>query len=116
MLSLSILSNVFQEAHSCCPFATKCDSELRSLATCSLDGLTYVAGQKMTPKSDPCKICLCKDGWRGQLDSKDFCYRVDCALGLKALTDMKRGCQPIYKDGVCCPIDWVSMLYNLQTL
>jgi len=24
----------------------------------------------MVPKSDPCKVCLCKEGWKGQLNDK----------------------------------------------
>lgn len=66
----------------------------------------------MTPKSDPCKVCLCKDGWKEQLDNKDFCYTMDCALGVKSLTEMKRGCQPIYKEGVCCPVDWACPIFD----
>ena len=82
------------------------------MTKCQLDNVTYVAGQKMTPKSDPCKVCLCKDGWKGQLGSKDFCYTMDCALGVKSLSEMKRGCLPIYRDGVCCPVDWACPIFD----
>jgi hypothetical protein len=66
---------------------------------------------KLTP--DPCKVCLCKEGWKGQTESKDFCYTIDCALGVKASSEMKRGCQPIYKEGVCCPIDWTCPIFDV---
>ncbi len=26
---------------------------------------------------------------------------------------MKRGCQPIYKEGVCCPIDWTCPIFDV---
>jgi hypothetical protein len=25
---------------------------------------------------------------------------------------MKRGCQPIYKSGVCCPVDWACPIFD----
>ena len=78
-----------------------------------MDNVTYYYGQKMRPKSDPCKVCLCKDGWKGQTDNKDFCYTMDCALGVKSSSEMKRGCQPIYKEGVCCPIDWACPIFDV---
>ena len=38
---------------------------------------------------------------------------MDCALGVKASSEMKRGCQPIYKEGVCCPIDWTCPIFDV---
>jgi hypothetical protein len=68
----------------------------------------------MKSKSDPCKVCLCKEGWKGLTESgKDFCYTTDCALGVKAAAEMKRGCQPIYKEGVCCPVDWTCPIFDV---
>ena len=69
----------------------KCDSEVNELHKCTMDNTTFVAGQKMTPKDDPCKVCLCHDGWNGETDDKEFCYNIDCGLGYQSSEKLKKG-------------------------
>ena len=45
----------------------------------------------MTPKDDPCKVCLCDESWSGETDDKDFCYNIDCGLGYQNSDKLKKG-------------------------
>jgi len=96
--------STYSSANDCCERDSVCGAEKEALGTCRLDGKTYVHGQKMYPKSDPCLVCFCQLGWTGEL-SKPFCKTSNC--GLFDEDKLIKGCQPIYSDGICCPTQWV---------
>ena len=94
----------YDRIQQCCSTASKCDAEKEALATCHLDGQVYREGQKIYPESDPCLECLCTADWDGSLGAPS-CRRVDCSLQLYS-DNLLRGCQPVYRDGGCCPTEW----------
>ena len=104
----------------CCSDQFTCGQELEDLPTCKLDNKTYHAGERMYPKvyqkheiyllqslsqADSCVTCLCGEGWDGDM-SGVHCSRTQCDLTL-AGDHMLRGCTPVFKEGVCCAVDWV---------
>jgi len=89
----------------CCSTEEVCGEEVNSLPTCSLDGQTFRKGQKMYPNSHPCLVCICQEGWTGQLEAP-MCQPIDCGLQL-AGDKVLRGCTPIHSPNSCCPRDWV---------
>jgi len=89
----------------CCMPDFTCGDELKKLATCTLDGETFYEGQKMYPKEDPCSECLCQSGWDGDIHGK-FCKKSNCDLQL-SIDKLVKGCQPVYQENICCPVDWV---------
>jgi len=95
----------YGQLNECCPSKYSCDVELESLSTCKLDGETFYEGEKMYPKSDSCKVCHCTKGWNGEL-SDTYCETVDCGLQLYH-SKLIQGCQPIFTEGSCCPVDWL---------
>ena len=88
----------------CCMPDWTCGPELEALPTCQLEDKTYRHGEMMYPAQDSCSVCLCQSGWDGDIHG-EFCHQVNCGLEL-AGDRLLRGCQPIYKEGVCCPVDW----------
>ena len=94
----------YKSPQSCCAAQFKCDTDRESLGTCSLDGKLYRHGEKIFPKKEPCLACLCQAGWDGSLTAP-ACEPVDCGLGLSS--KLRRGCEPVYRDGECCPTDWI---------
>ena len=56
-------------------------------------------------QADSCVTCLCGEGWDGDMNG-DHCSRTQCDLTL-AGDHMLRGCTPVFKEGVCCAVDWV---------
>ena len=52
--------------------------------------------------------CKCQEGWDGDIHG-EFCTKAQCDLNLDS-DKLLRGCQPVYKQGVCCHIDWVCPL------
>jgi len=94
----------YRSIDSCCAADFKCDAEQDSLGSCNVDGRSYKFGEKMYPKKNPCLVCLCQEGWDGTLDAP-YCKEADCELYRS--TQLAAGCQPIYREDVCCPIDWI---------
>lgn len=99
----------YKSVHSCCADEFKCDDEVDELGECEVDGKIYKHGEKMYPHKDPCLVCLCQAGWDGSLSSPQ-CSHADC--GLSQSPELLKGCQPIYRDDVCCPVDWVCPAEN----
>jgi len=71
------------------------------LGSCFQDGEEYKYGQKYFPKDRPCEVCLCQpfDG------SADNCKPIDC--GYYSSEKFNKDCVPVFKEGVCCPVDWI---------
>ena len=82
---------LYKDLNSCCASQTKCDAELEELHTYKLDNTTYYAGQKVYPKEDPCKVCLCNEGWSGETDDKEYCLTIDCGLNYQTSSKLKQG-------------------------
>ena len=95
----------YQDISSCCFSNFTCGEELQQKATCELEGKTYHEGEKMYPDSDPCTVCHCQAGWDGDLEG-EFCKETKCTI-LGQEDKILRGCQPVQKDNVCCPFEWV---------
>uniref|UniRef100_A0A6M2DUC5 Putative conserved secreted protein n=1 Tax=Xenopsylla cheopis TaxID=163159 RepID=A0A6M2DUC5_XENCH len=92
---------------SCCSHKTVCDEqEKAALATCQLDGKTYREGERMYPKSNKCKKCVCGKDFKGEL-VEPFCKTFSCGIEIHYMDRLRNGCVPTYygTDG-CCPIAW----------
>ena len=95
-------TQLYQSLDSCCP-TKKCDAELAALPTCEFKGRTYVQGQKVSDNRDnPCEECICQSN--GQMECQD------AKCGLNRHSEMLKGCVPIFRDDVCCPVDWMCPL------
>jgi len=95
----------YARANQCCPADFSCGDTVDTLATCTLDGKTYHAGEKMYPKNDSCVTCLCDETWDGDIHG-EHCFSADCDLNLSGDL-LLRGCVPVYQEDVCCHTDWV---------
>ncbi len=93
----------------CCHQSFKCGQELTG--SCLFEGNRYHHGEKMYSKEDPCKVCLCGEGFNEEAfntinNNRDYCYEIDC-FGAWADRYLILGCQPVHKPGRCCPVDWI---------
>lgn len=82
--------------------------------TCLVDGNVYKEGQKFYPKDEPCKVCICKEGFSGKYE-EPYCQDVTCGVELHYTSRMTEECVPVYfgRKG-CCPIDWKCRKYCLM--
>ena len=53
-------------------------------------------------RENPCEECICQEN--GQMECQD----AKCGLNKNA--EMLKGCVPIFRDNVCCPVDWMCPL------
>ena len=75
-------------------------TELANLPTspnpggCDIEGEFYMDGMKIpTDPANPCDLCYC-------IKNNTACVMQECTLKVE-------GCQPIYADGVCCPVSYI---------
>ncbi|GLH11214.1 Uncharacterized protein GBIM_16041 [Gryllus bimaculatus] len=58
---------------------------------CTIDEVFYTDGAKVPgDSSKPCELCYC-------IRNRTACVMQECTLHVE-------GCQPVYADGVCCPV------------
>ena len=95
----------YKDLSSCCFTNFTCGEALQEKPTCELEGKTYYSGEKMYPESDPCAVCHCRPGWDGRVGG-EFCQEVKCTF-LGQEEKVMKGCQPVYRDNVCCPTEWI---------
>ncbi|XP_037079600.1 LOW QUALITY PROTEIN: kielin/chordin-like protein [Pollicipes pollicipes] len=95
----------------CCPVDVQCGSRRRrstdiSLSsqghTCQADGLTYVEGELMPTRDDPCVTCVCTTEYEGP--GGPGCRFNDCLDQNSRRANSE--CVPVYMTDVCCPVDW----------
>ena len=61
---------------------------------CDIQGEFYMDGMKIpTDPANPCDLCYC-------IKNNTACVMQECTLKVE-------GCQPIYADGVCCPVSYI---------
>ena len=61
---------------------------------CDIHGEFYMDGMKIpTDPANPCDLCYC-------IKNNTACVMQECTLKVE-------GCQPIYADGVCCPVSYI---------
>lgn len=78
--------------------------------TCIVDGTTFKAGQRFSPK-DSCYTCICAKGFDGKYE-EPYCKRSGCDVQLRNQLDVKKFCAPVYikdrliGDKICCPTTW----------
>ncbi len=76
--------------------------------TCRFEGEVYQDGARMGSKHDPCLLCHCQASrWNETDPGDDLCYRRDCLSQGRDQIKLMEGCSPVYRDDVCCPVDWV---------
>ena len=68
---------------------------------------TFAVGEKIWSADNPCQTCICL------ADGSVKCRTIDCGLG-KRNSRLLDGCQPVFRDGVCCPVDWVCPKLRLE--
>ena len=65
---------------------------------CDIDGEFYMDGMKIpSDPSNPCDLCYC-------IRNHTSCVMQECQLRVE-------GCQPIFVDGVCCPVKYICGKY-----
>ena len=61
---------------------------------CDIEGEFYMDGMKIpTDPANPCDLCYC-------IKNNTACVMQECTLKVE-------GCQPIYAEGVCCPVSYI---------
>ncbi|KAF2883828.1 hypothetical protein ILUMI_22359 [Ignelater luminosus] len=90
----------------CCSHGQICPP-FNNTATCKVDGITYLEGQRFSSKKT-CSNCVCQKGFTGKYETP-YCKRDSCAVELRHANDIKNKCAPVYnKNNVrCCPQMWV---------
>ncbi|XP_063244046.1 kielin/chordin-like protein [Bacillus rossius redtenbacheri] len=83
-----------------CPNATKNTTDI----TCEHKGKILMQGQKYYPDEEPCKVCVCQEGYDGTLN-EPWCKRIYCGIELRHDEDIRSGCIPVYYGG-CCPVTY----------
>ncbi len=61
---------------------------------CDIDGESYMDGMQI-PKNpaEPCELCYC-------IRNYTACVMQECSLKVP-------GCEPVYEEGVCCPVKYM---------
>uniref|UniRef100_A0A6A7FMY8 Kielin/chordin-like protein n=1 Tax=Hirondellea gigas TaxID=1518452 RepID=A0A6A7FMY8_9CRUS len=77
---------------------------LRS-ADCFSEGFEYYLGDKIFFGKAPCQYCVCSEEFTGS--SGPSCTKMDCAMEYRDREYLVSGCIPLYRDGTCCPTDWI---------
>jgi hypothetical protein len=61
---------------------------------CDIDGEFYMDGMKIpSDPNSPCDLCYC-------IRNNTACVLQECSLKVQ-------GCEPVYLDGVCCPVKYL---------
>ena len=100
-------SYVYNDFNQCCP-GQKCDADLEALTKCEAKGQTYYAGQKFQDPDNHCQECLCQN------DGSVECHTQDCGYNGYYLPKLLQGCVPIFREGICCPSDWVCPIIEVS--
>lgn len=89
----------------CCPRIV-CGEELAKVHVCYMEGEKFHAGEKRSPKEDPCLVCKCDEHFDNSTDvyQNKNCKSDDCFIDFWYNDDLSKGCAPKYygKDR-CCP-------------
>ena len=73
----------------------------QALTKCEAKGKTFYAGQKFQDPDNYCQECLCQN------DGSIECHSHDCGYNSYYFPKLLQGCVPIFREGMCCPADWV---------
>nr|AQM58347.1 venom fibrillin 1 [Pristhesancus plagipennis] len=88
----------------CCSTSKVCGDETPPSGTCEYAGKTYYHGEKFYPKEEPCKWCICGEGFNGSL-TEPWCRKFSCNVYLHYLNYIRSGCIPAYfETNKCCPV------------
>ena len=92
---------IYEEGR-CCP-KKFCANEEQAKIKCQLEGEERRLYQSMYSRVDPCVECQCNENWNQSipLNENKNCKRRECDF--EDDPRFKRGCIPIYHEGVCCP-------------
>ena len=61
---------------------------------CDIDGEFFMDGMKIpTDPANPCDLCYC-------IKNNTACVMQECTLKVE-------GCEPVYVEGVCCPVKYI---------
>ncbi|GAB6022555.1 hypothetical protein CHUAL_006661 [Chamberlinius hualienensis] len=91
--------------NSCCPKSFKCvkEDEPAVGVTCKHDEKTFVEGQIMIMKDNPCMQCICDSNFKGP--GTGSCRKLECNFPGHGQR-LRAGCIPVYFEGQCCYVDW----------
>ncbi|XP_058830990.1 uncharacterized protein LOC131689721 [Topomyia yanbarensis] len=91
----------------CCSTGKVCDDDRNALEKCSLDGKTYLEGERMQIPGDPCRTCICsKDFDETNIMSSEKCFVQKCSFEIN--NEFKPEAAPVYRADMCCPWFWRS--------
>lgn len=91
----------------CCSSGKVCGEEKKKLATCTVDGDEYLAGQRMHPNANKCLTCICHEGFNeANIGSDPNCYETTCGFELFYAKQAYGGAAPAYYEDRCCPWEW----------
>ncbi|XP_046415695.1 kielin/chordin-like protein isoform X1 [Neodiprion fabricii] len=87
-----------ESLNQCCPGPEICPERDTDIPRCTVDGKTYLDGQRFTPQSDPTLNCVCSEGYEGK-NVEPFCKHPEpfsCDVELRQSDDIYNNCTPVF--------------------